>query len=110
MECCKNCTCLDLGCFFHNESKDLGIIAEMSGEYVFIFKASFGYHKTTIVFEALDSLKIPVEVELNENMNYTLEIIDPAGVKVSVEGKSCFKFQVLINNTVCDDDTIYYPS
>jgi hypothetical protein len=104
---CSNCDCLDLGCFFHNEDKSLGIIAAIEGVHQLRFRTSFSNFKVDVFFELGELMSLPADIDFNENMQYYLTIIDPAGDEITVDEKSCFRFQIVENNTLCND-TVYY--
>lgn len=107
MSCnCGICDCFDLGCFYHNNPKLLNIFAEISGLHEFILSSALCEFKFYVSVWAGEMFEIPEAVNLNENMQYNLTIIDPAGAKIEYGGKNCFKFKVE-TNYMCGEP-IYY--
>lgn len=100
---CSNCCHNDLGCFPHNKDIDTGLLAEQAGVYNLMFIGpNFSRFSKLIYFAIGAAIIIPKGV-LNEDFQYTFQIIQPDGVAVLVDTCPNFSFKTFINITDCDD-------
>lgn len=107
---CKCCDPLNLGCFYHNEAIVFPMVATEAGDYRFMFESPLGGFYEDIDHEIGQNLQIPADIQLNENMTYSLSIIKPSDEYVTYADHLCFDFTVTINTKKCNDSDYHYAS
>lgn len=101
----------------HNEPVNLGMVSPWNDGSEYTFRIWFGGTAKEIkaVINQGDFIIMPVsDGTLNEDHIYQMQLFDPFGQQVKIEGKDCIQFQTFILRNFCnpcddDDSSPIYP-
>ena len=95
MPCCD--TIHDLGCFDYCQPIETGLTTDQTGSHRIIATSATGGRSKVVSLNSGD--EVVFEMELNERMTCTLQVVKPDGTMLEAHGSECFSFttQILHN-------------